>query len=323
MTAIRDFAGFNAVHDAGLAKLLPPRPRIAVGMGTCGSGNGAEAVMHAFAEAIDQRGLDIDLVRTGCFGFCAEEPLVNVRLPGQPLVILHRVQVNHVERILDERGGQDRSRRPGAVPDRGMGPSHLARPLWRRLQRYPPVERGAFLPRPEEDRPAQRRVDQSRRHRGIHRRRRLPGALQGADRRQTRGGQRADQGIRPARARRRRLLDRSEMGIPAQGRGRAQVPHLQRRRGRSRRLHEPQRDRERSARADRGHGDRRLHHRRHGRHHLRPRRISARRPPAEGRASARPANTASWARTSWAAASPSTSTWSKAPAPSSAAKRRR
>ena len=102
MTAIRDFAGFNAVHDAGLAKLLPPRPRIAVGMGTCGSGNGAEAVMHAFVEAIDQRGLDIDLVRTGCFGFCAEEPLVNVRLPGQPLVILHRVQVNHVERILDE-----------------------------------------------------------------------------------------------------------------------------------------------------------------------------------------------------------------------------
>ena len=106
MTAIRDFAGFNAVHDAGLAKLLPPRPRIAVGMGTCGSGNGAEAVMHAFAEAIDQRGLDIDLVRTGCFGFCAEEPLVNVRLPGQPLVILHRVQVNHVERILDDVAGK-------------------------------------------------------------------------------------------------------------------------------------------------------------------------------------------------------------------------
>ena len=31
MTAIRDLAGFNAVHGAGLAKLLPLRPRIAVG----------------------------------------------------------------------------------------------------------------------------------------------------------------------------------------------------------------------------------------------------------------------------------------------------
>ena len=164
-----------------------------------------------------------------------------------------------------------------------MEPSHFAHSLWRRLQRYPPVERGAFLPRPEENRPAQRRVDQSRRRRGIHRRRRLPGAVQGADRRQTRGGQRPDQGIGPARAGRRRLLGRPEMGIPAQGRRRAQVPHLQRRRGRSRRLHEPQRDRERSARPDRGHGDRRLHHRGHGRRHLHPRRISARRPSAEGR----------------------------------------
>jgi NADH-quinone oxidoreductase subunit F len=102
MTAIRDLANFNAVRAAGLAKLLPPRPRIAVGMGTCGTGNGAEAVMHAFADAIHKRGLDIDLVRTGCFGFCAEEPLVNVRLPGQPLVILSRVRVNHVDKILDD-----------------------------------------------------------------------------------------------------------------------------------------------------------------------------------------------------------------------------
>ena len=90
--------------------------------------------MHAFSEAIDQRGLDIDLVRTGCFGFCAEEPLVNVRLPGQPLVILRRVRVNHVERILDDLADQDCPRRPGLVPDRGMEPPHLAGPLRRRLR---------------------------------------------------------------------------------------------------------------------------------------------------------------------------------------------
>src|SRR5208283_2528761 len=154
MTAIRDLANFNAVHDAGIAKLLPPRPRIAVGMGTCGSGNGAEAVMHAFAEAIDQRGLDIDLIRTGCFGFCAEEPLVNVRLPGQPLVILHRVQVNHVDRILDDLAAKTV---PAdlALPDRGLEPSDVARPIRRRLPGHSAVERGAVLPRPEEDRAPQ------------------------------------------------------------------------------------------------------------------------------------------------------------------------
>jgi len=99
---ISDFSTFNAVRESGMAKLLPPRPRIAVGMGTCGSGNGAEAVYHAFASAIDRRGLGYHLTRVGCFGFCAEEPLVNLWVPGKPLLILHRVQHNDVERILDD-----------------------------------------------------------------------------------------------------------------------------------------------------------------------------------------------------------------------------
>ena len=101
---IKDFAAFSAVREAGLAKLLPGRPRIAVGMGTCGSGNGAEAVFHAFSSEIDARGLAVQLVPVGCFGFCAEEPLVNVWVPGHPLLILHRVQPNHVDEILNGLG---------------------------------------------------------------------------------------------------------------------------------------------------------------------------------------------------------------------------
>jgi NADH-quinone oxidoreductase subunit F len=97
---IQDFAAFSAVREAGLAKLLPSRPRIAVGMGTCGSGNGAEAVFHAFSSEIDARGLDVQLVPVGCFGFCAEEPLVNIWVPGRPLLMLHRVQTNHIDGIL-------------------------------------------------------------------------------------------------------------------------------------------------------------------------------------------------------------------------------
>ena len=101
---IQDFAAFSAVREAGLAKLLPGTPRIAVGMGTCGSGNGAEAVYHAFASEIDARGMAVQLVPVGCFGFCAEEPLVNIWVPGHPLLILHRVQPNHVDEILNGLG---------------------------------------------------------------------------------------------------------------------------------------------------------------------------------------------------------------------------
>ena len=102
MIRIQDIGTFSAVREAGMAKLLPSRPRVGVGMGTCGKGNGAESVYHAFAEGIDRHGRDVKLAAVGCFGFCAQEPLVNVRLPGKPLVILRRVEEGDVRRILDD-----------------------------------------------------------------------------------------------------------------------------------------------------------------------------------------------------------------------------
>ena len=52
MPRIQDIGAFNAVRESGLAKLMPAVPRITVGMGTCGRGNGAEEVFHALNEAI-------------------------------------------------------------------------------------------------------------------------------------------------------------------------------------------------------------------------------------------------------------------------------
>ena len=50
MPRIEDIGVFNAVRETGLAKLMPAVPRIAIGMGTCGRGNGAEGLYHAFIE---------------------------------------------------------------------------------------------------------------------------------------------------------------------------------------------------------------------------------------------------------------------------------
>ena len=49
MPRILDIGAFSAVREAGLAKLVPPVPRLAVGMGTCGRGNGAEGLYQAFS----------------------------------------------------------------------------------------------------------------------------------------------------------------------------------------------------------------------------------------------------------------------------------
>ena len=102
MARIQDIGAFNAVREAGLAKMLPAVPRLTVGMGTCERGNGAEEVYHALNESIRSRGQDTMLAGVGCFGACFQEPLVGVRIPGNPLVILKRVHVNDTERILEE-----------------------------------------------------------------------------------------------------------------------------------------------------------------------------------------------------------------------------
>ena len=101
MPRIQDIGVFNEVREAGLAKLMPPVPRLTVGMGTCGRGNGAEDVFHALHEIIERGGHDVLLAGVGCFGSCFQEPLVGVRIPGAPLVILHKVRANDAENIME------------------------------------------------------------------------------------------------------------------------------------------------------------------------------------------------------------------------------
>ena len=102
MPRILDFGAFNAVREEGMAKLVPSVPRVAIGMGTCGRGNGAEGLYHAFAQAVERSGDELVLVPVGCFGACSQEPLVSVRLPGNPLVMLRKVQANDAGRLLHD-----------------------------------------------------------------------------------------------------------------------------------------------------------------------------------------------------------------------------
>jgi NADH-quinone oxidoreductase subunit F len=102
MSRITDISSFNAVEKAGMARLLPATPRVTVGMGTCGRGNGAEGLYHALAEEISSRGFSVQLVSVGCFGPCSEEPVVGIWVPGRPLVLLRRVQASDAERIISD-----------------------------------------------------------------------------------------------------------------------------------------------------------------------------------------------------------------------------
>ena len=98
---VKTIQDLEEIKAAGLKKILPDNKiRIAVGMGTCGLGNGAQELHDAFAKFLSQHKIPALLTKVGCFGFCAQEPLVNITLPGRPLVILNRLLPDEVEGVV-------------------------------------------------------------------------------------------------------------------------------------------------------------------------------------------------------------------------------
>ncbi|WP_301101654.1 FAD-dependent oxidoreductase [Propionivibrio sp.] len=97
---IHDLDGLHDIRRTGMMKILPGKPRIGVGMGTCGIGNGARDVMNSLAEALKKQSVDAQLTPVGCFGFCAVEPLVSVHIPGFPLVVLSQVAPDDAAMIV-------------------------------------------------------------------------------------------------------------------------------------------------------------------------------------------------------------------------------
>lgn len=97
---ISDVNDFKLPFEHGMP-LFSTTPLILVGMGTCGIGNGAETVFNQLKESIVQTRYKCELKQTGCFGFCAEEPLVTVYLPGKPLLVYSKVDEKDAQRIVD------------------------------------------------------------------------------------------------------------------------------------------------------------------------------------------------------------------------------
>ena len=93
-------ASLAALRERAAEKILPGIPMISVGYGTCGIGNGADRIYARFAADIARRKADIRLKKTGCFGFCAREPLVTVHRPGAPALVLGDLQEKEIGGIV-------------------------------------------------------------------------------------------------------------------------------------------------------------------------------------------------------------------------------
>ncbi len=102
---ISKLENIEEIKERGLKKLKPSEKiRISVGMATCGISVGGDVVFEEFKKLLGDRE-DIVLTKTGCIGFCREEPLVNVYIPGKGIIVLHKVQPSQVGEILNNLDG--------------------------------------------------------------------------------------------------------------------------------------------------------------------------------------------------------------------------
>ena len=97
---IRSHADLKNLREDGISLLRPERPRICVGMATCGLVAGAGAVFEAIREAGKTYGMDIVLVSTGCIGCCQQEPVVDVYMPGLGRVLYARMTSEDGQKLI-------------------------------------------------------------------------------------------------------------------------------------------------------------------------------------------------------------------------------
>ncbi len=97
---IKTLKNLSSVKEKGLAKVRPDTARIAVGMSTCGLGNDAENIYREFKKELKKQDVEAILTETGCFGYCAAEPMVNIYVPGKPLAVMSRLGVEDVKEAV-------------------------------------------------------------------------------------------------------------------------------------------------------------------------------------------------------------------------------
>jgi NADH:ubiquinone oxidoreductase subunit F (NADH-binding)/(2Fe-2S) ferredoxin len=76
------------------------RPLVFVGCATCGQAAGGGELHKVLEEELPNLGVDAQVVPTGCIGLCYAEPLVDIKLPGQPRVSYSEVTAKKLRTIL-------------------------------------------------------------------------------------------------------------------------------------------------------------------------------------------------------------------------------
>ncbi len=76
-------------------------PVIFIGMGTCGLASGADKVKAAIEAELASKNIKAQIVATGCIGYCAKEPIVDIKIPGKDRISYCEVTPKDIPAMID------------------------------------------------------------------------------------------------------------------------------------------------------------------------------------------------------------------------------
>jgi NADH:ubiquinone oxidoreductase subunit F (NADH-binding)/(2Fe-2S) ferredoxin len=107
----------------------PPRTLIRVVDATCSRVVGAGETLERLRQEVQARGLDADVMATGCLGLCYAEPMVEITRPGGQSVLYQKVTVDKVSSLVDQSLRDDGIARDMALASSGSQPASGIPPL--------------------------------------------------------------------------------------------------------------------------------------------------------------------------------------------------
>jgi NADH-quinone oxidoreductase subunit F len=78
------------------------KPRILIGMGTCGIAAGAEDILKALDKELVKANIQAHIVQVGCIGLCYAEPLIEIAKPGMPSVFYGNLTPELIPEIVGD-----------------------------------------------------------------------------------------------------------------------------------------------------------------------------------------------------------------------------
>ena len=99
LSAIRE----RMKNKVGITDSDATTTRVLVGMATCGIASGARETMQAIIDELGKLDItNVSVTQTGCMGYCAEEPIIEVVSKDMPSVIYGHVTAKRGREIVNE-----------------------------------------------------------------------------------------------------------------------------------------------------------------------------------------------------------------------------